>query len=34
MTFVGYGTRWYAVIDTDDDSDDEGEVYAIMENWL
>lgn|GEM_PF-1960858 len=27
-TFVGYRTRWYAVIDTDD----EGEVYAIMEN--
>lgn len=37
-TFVGYGTKRYAVIDTDDDidddTDDEGEVYAIMENWL
>lgn len=31
-TFVDYGTRWYAVIDTDNDTDDEVEVYAIMEN--
>lgn len=29
-TFVDYGTIQYAVVDTDV----EGEVHAIMENWL